>query len=44
MNLKGKIVLVTGAARRVGRVIALAFAAKGARVAAHYNTSTTRVE
>ena len=39
MNLKGKVVLVTGSARRVGRVIALAFAANGARVAAHYNTS-----
>lgn len=39
MNLKGKIVLVTGSALRVGRVIALAFAAKGARIAAHYNTS-----
>ena len=39
MNLEGKVVLVTGAARRVGRVIALAFAAKGARLAVHYNTS-----
>lgn len=39
MNLKGKVVLVTGSAKRVGRVIALAFAAKGARIAAHYNTS-----
>ena len=39
MNLQGKVVLVTGAARRVGRVIALAHAAKGARVAVHYNTS-----
>lgn len=39
MSLEGKVVLVTGAGRRVGRVIALAFAAKGARVAVHYNTS-----
>ncbi|MFI5345356.1 MAG: SDR family oxidoreductase [Elusimicrobiota bacterium] len=39
MNLEGKVVLVTGAGRRVGRVIALAFAAKGARLAVHYNTS-----
>jgi pteridine reductase len=39
VNLQGKVVLVTGSARRVGRVIALAFAAKGARIAAHYNTS-----
>lgn len=39
MNLKGKVVLVTGSARRVGRVVALAFAARGARIAAHYHTS-----
>src|SRR5579885_881492 len=39
MSLEGKVALVTGAARRVGRTIALAFAAKGARVAVHYNTS-----
>jgi NAD(P)-dependent dehydrogenase (short-subunit alcohol dehydrogenase family) len=39
MNLQGKVVLITGAARRVGRVIALAHAAKGARIAVHYNTS-----
>lgn len=39
MQLNGKVVLVTGSARRVGRAIALAFAAKGARIAAHYNTS-----
>ena len=39
MTLQGKVVLVTGAARRVGRVIALAFATKGARIAAHYHTS-----
>ena len=39
MSLEGKVVLVTGAGRRVGRTIALAFAAKGARVAVHYNTS-----
>lgn len=41
MSLEGKVVLVTGAARRVGRVIALAFAAKGARLAVHYHTSAS---
>ena len=41
MNLQGKVALVTGAGRRVGRAIALAFAAKGVRVAVHYNTSVS---
>ncbi|MCX6637812.1 MAG: SDR family NAD(P)-dependent oxidoreductase, partial [Acidobacteria bacterium] len=38
-DLAGKVVLVTGAAKRVGRGIALALAGKGARVAIHYHTS-----
>jgi NAD(P)-dependent dehydrogenase (short-subunit alcohol dehydrogenase family) len=38
-SLEGKLVLVTGAARRIGRVIALRLAAEGARVAIHYGTS-----
>ena len=32
-------VLITGAAKRIGRAIALRLAAEGARVAIHYNTS-----
>lgn len=39
MMLQGKVVLVTGAARRVGRVIAAAAAQRGARVVVHYNRS-----
>ena len=39
MKLNGKVVLVTGAAKRIGRSIALALAAEGARVAIHYNGS-----
>ena len=39
MELKGKAALVTGAARRVGRAIALAMARAGADVAVHYNRS-----
>lgn len=35
----GKVVLVTGAAKRVGREIALDFAGHGARVVVHYHTS-----
>jgi NAD(P)-dependent dehydrogenase (short-subunit alcohol dehydrogenase family) len=38
-NLKDKVVLITGAAKRVGRGIALRLAREGARVAIHYNTS-----
>jgi NAD(P)-dependent dehydrogenase (short-subunit alcohol dehydrogenase family) len=38
-TLKGKIVLVTGGAKRIGRGIALRLAHEGARVAIHYNRS-----
>jgi len=37
--LAGKVVLVTGAAKRIGKGIALRLAREGARVAIHYNTS-----
>ncbi len=37
MELSGRIALVTGAARRVGRAIATALARRGARVAVHYH-------
>jgi NAD(P)-dependent dehydrogenase (short-subunit alcohol dehydrogenase family) len=39
MSLENKVVLVTGAAKRIGRSIALALAKEGARVAIHYNAS-----
>ncbi|MEX2261772.1 MAG: SDR family oxidoreductase [Bryobacteraceae bacterium] len=39
MSLEGKVVLVTGAAKRVGRGIALHLAVQGARVAIHYQSS-----
>jgi NAD(P)-dependent dehydrogenase (short-subunit alcohol dehydrogenase family) len=38
-TLEGKVVLVTGAAKRVGRGIALRLAREGAKVAIHYNGS-----
>jgi len=38
-NLAGKVVLVTGAARRIGRGIALRLAQEGARVVIHYSRS-----
>jgi NAD(P)-dependent dehydrogenase (short-subunit alcohol dehydrogenase family) len=37
--MKDKVVLVTGAAKRIGRSIALRLAAEGAQVAMHYNGS-----
>jgi NAD(P)-dependent dehydrogenase (short-subunit alcohol dehydrogenase family) len=37
--VKDKVVLVTGAAKRIGRSIALRLAAEGAQVAIHYNGS-----
>jgi 3-oxoacyl-[acyl-carrier protein] reductase/pteridine reductase len=39
MSLTGKVVLVTGASRRIGRSIAIALANEGARVAIHYGGS-----
>ena len=42
--LAGKVVLVTGAARRVGAVIAATFHAAGARVAIHYRSSRSEAD
>ena len=39
--LKNRVVLVTGAAKRIGRAIALRVAQEGAHVAIHYNLSET---
>ena len=39
MQAAGKVALVTGAARRVGKAIALALADRGAHVVITYNTS-----
>lgn len=41
MRLDGKVILVTGAAKRIGRGIALRLAQEGARVAIHYGSSET---
>lgn len=37
MELRGKVVLVTGAAHRVGKAIAMALAKRGANIAVHYH-------
>lgn len=44
MNFNGKVVLVTGAARGIGRTIAQQFAVQGAQVALHYRCNQTDAE
>jgi pteridine reductase len=44
IDLAGQTVLITGAARRVGRSIALALADQGANIVVHYNTSRAEAE
>lgn len=43
-ELNGKVILVTGAAKRIGRSIALHLAREGARVAIHYSSSREDAE
>jgi NAD(P)-dependent dehydrogenase (short-subunit alcohol dehydrogenase family) len=43
-SLQSKVILVTGAAKRIGRAIALRLAREGATVAIHYNHSREEAE
>lgn len=42
MNLSGKVILITGAAQRVGRALALGLSQRGATLILHYNRSKTQ--
>lgn len=44
MNLTGKVALVTGGAKRVGKAIVQALAARGCKLVVHYHTSQAAAE
>jgi NAD(P)-dependent dehydrogenase (short-subunit alcohol dehydrogenase family) len=44
MDINGKVALVTGGAKRVGKAIVLALAARGCKLVVHYHTSQSEAE
>jgi NAD(P)-dependent dehydrogenase (short-subunit alcohol dehydrogenase family) len=44
MEIQGKVAIVTGAAKRVGKAIALALAGRGAHIVVHYRSSASEAE
>ncbi|TMA61017.1 MAG: SDR family NAD(P)-dependent oxidoreductase [Deltaproteobacteria bacterium] len=44
MNLNDKVALVTGGAKRLGKAIVLALAARGCKLVVHYHTSKAEAE
>ena len=44
MDLKNKVALLTGGARRIGRAIAMDLAAQGTSIAVHYRTSQSEAD
>ena len=44
MKIKNKVCLVTGSADRVGKIIALTLADKGAKVAIHYHSNLNKAK
>ena len=43
-NLKGKVVLIAGGAKNLGGLLSRNFAQKGAKVAVHYNSDSTKAD
>ncbi|MCC9043616.1 SDR family oxidoreductase [Myroides sp. M-43] len=43
-NLKAKVILITGGAKNLGGLLSKNFAAKGAKIAIHYNSQDTKLE
>jgi pteridine reductase len=44
MDINGKVALITGSAKRIGRAIALELAHRGARIAVHYRSSAAEAK